>query len=781
MAEKKWQKCRAIFCKTCIFSPFQYQSFLNMKNPFSGPDVVADDFFFSDTAGLLNSLPDAILLLTTSFKLATCNKVAQEKIRVNHTCSLTPGLSLPDLVPGRQSAFFKTLLQDVLAGRPRTIDGFPGLALEGEEDCACSFLPVFDESGQVSAITLSVRRKHVQSEADRAIQEAEERWQFAFEASNQAAWDWNMQTNEVIYSNSYKKMYGFLGDELSNDLSEWEKRIHPDDRGRIEAAVREHTQSDNPYYETTYRIQLKNGDYKWIMARGKLLSKDGQGQPLRMIGTHTDLTQTLNTKEEIRQMNERFHYAARASSQALWEWNAVNGEAYVSPSFTEMFGWKADDNKHFDQWHQYVHPDDREATVAGYYRFLNQSTESIWESTYRFLKADGSYAFVNDRAYVLRDKTGKATKVIGATQDVTALKKAEEELVRSNQRYHNVLKATNELIWEWDMKTGEVFRPRESIQKVYGIEDETAVQTVSQWLSRIHPDDLERVNQTMAEIMRGCHQQTFELAYRFRRDDGGYNDIHGRGILLHDDDGQPVRMIGSEQNISERKRLEHELLQNELEMKKRINQATVDSQEQERTEIGRELHDNINQVLTTTKLYLELALESRDMAEELLRKSAANIGQVIAEIRQLSRSLMDPTIGDLGIVESVNDLIANINLTGKVHISFSVEPSIEILLSKKQKLTIFRIIQEALNNVIRHANATFVAVDIRRTNEAVDLVIKDDGTGFEPALIKKGAGLKNISNRAYLINGNFTLESKPGGGCAVNITFPIKNDQQKFE
>jgi len=724
---------------------------------------------------ILDNLPDAVVLVDKALTLVSFNHCAKERARQHLKKNIHAGMPLIELVPPARWPALSTIIKDVLSGKSRVTESHSLSRYEGEKIYENSFSPARDKSGEIVGILIRSVDITPHKNAERAMQEAEERWQFAFEASNQAAWDWNMQTNEVIYSSSYKKLYGFLGDDLKNELSEWQNRIHPEDKGRIEKAVEEHTQSDNPYYETTYRIQLKNGDYKWIMARGKLLSKDEEGKPLRMIGTHTDLTQTMQTKAEIRKMNERFHYATKASSQALWEWDAQTGEAYVSPSFTEMFGWDVDENKHFDQWHQYIHPNDQKETIETYYHTLRHTNESIWQATYRFLRADGSYVFVSDKAYILRNKKNEAIKVIGATLDVTALKKTEAELLKSNERYNIVIKATNELLWEWDLKTGEVYRHKEGIKKVYGLEDNSLVKTVALWMERIHPDDVGMVRQVMQSVMEGGeHMQTFEIEYRFQTGDGRYNDILGRGILLKDENGQPVRMIGSEQNISLRKRLERELLQNELEMKKRINQATVDSQEQERSEIGRELHDNINQVLTTTKLYLELAAANDEVAEELLKKSCVNIGNVIHEIRQLSRSLMDPTLGDLGIVDSINDLVGNLNFTKKVRITLDIEEAIENTLDKNQKLTIFRILQESLNNVVKHAGANFVTVSIGYNNDNIYLQVKDDGIGFLPESVKKGAGLKNITNRVYLINGHFAIESTPGNGSTVKINFPIK-------
>jgi signal transduction histidine kinase len=293
-------------------------------------------------------------------------------------------------------------------------------------------------------------------------------------------------------------------------------------------------------------------------------------------------------------------------------------------------------------------------------------------------------------------------------------------------------------------------------------------------MQRIHPDDRQYVNTILGEVLKGYHQQIFEIEYRFCRDDNSYAFIHGRGILLTDEEGKPVRMIGAEQDVSKRKRLENELLEKELENKKAINQATVDSQEQERGEIGKELHDNVNQVLTTTKLYLELALANEDLVKELIKKSSKNITTVINEIRQLSRSLMDPSLGDLGIVDSINDLIENIKLSPKIHISIEIAEEIENLLNKTHKLTVFRIIQESLNNIIKHAAAKFVTIQISHQNGMAELIVADDGKGFFQDSIKKGAGLKNITNRVYLINGTFSIDTTPGKGCRIKISFPIK-------
>jgi signal transduction histidine kinase len=123
---------------------------------------------------------------------------------------------------------------------------------------------------------------------------------------------------------------------------------------------------------------------------------------------------------------------------------------------------------------------------------------------------------------------------------------------------------------------------------------------------------------------------------------------------------------------------------------------------------------------------------------------------------------MDPSIGDLGLIDSIHDLTENINLTRKLHVSLDVGEEIEDLLDKNQKLTIYRIIQEALNNAIKHAQATSVLIRILHNASSAEVIIEDDGVGFNVKTVKKGAGLKNMQNRIYLINGEHRKYPEPG-------------------
>nr|MBA2745654.1 PAS domain-containing protein [Flavisolibacter sp.] len=347
------------------------------------------------------------------------------------------------------------------------------------------------------------------------------------------------------------------------------------------------------------------------------------------------------------------------------------------------------------------------------------------------------------------------------------------EIKTAKERFDLMLKATHDLIWDWDLETNQTYRDPEGLKNVYGLLDAARIPNIHKWLEFVHPDDLQKVSETLKNVVDSKKQNHFEIEYRFRKEDGSYSYVFDRGTIIRGANGKPLRMIGAAQDISERKRLEKELLNHELEHQKAINKATIETQELERREISKELHDNVNQVLTTTKLYLELALDNSELKDELISKSTKNIISVINEIRGLSRSLMDPSIGDLGLLASIHDLVESINLTGKIFVTLEADEKIELLFDSGQHLTVFRITQEALNNAIIHAQASKVKVVFTVSGQTAMVSIEDDGIGFDPEKVKPGMGLKNIQNRIYLINGKHKIESIPGKGSKILIEFPI--------
>ena len=226
------------------------------------------------------------------------------------------------------------------------------------------------------------------------------------------------------------------------------------------------------------------------------------------------------------------------------------------------------------------------------------------------------------------------------------------------------------------------------------------------------------------------------------------------------------------------KKAEEKLIRQELNKQKIIAQAIVDAQEKERAEIGKELHDNINQILSTTKLYLELAKNGNNQRLSLINRSAGNIHNAIHEIRNISRSLVPASIGDLGLQDSIADLVESIRTTKTIHVEFYPVGEFDQKISDKIKLMLFRIIQEQVSNVLKHSAARNLIIELvlEETNRSIELNITDDGKGFNPDKVrKKGLGLSNIMSRADLFGGKVTIQSASGRGCKLRVQIPIES------
>jgi signal transduction histidine kinase len=234
-----------------------------------------------------------------------------------------------------------------------------------------------------------------------------------------------------------------------------------------------------------------------------------------------------------------------------------------------------------------------------------------------------------------------------------------------------------------------------------------------------------------------------------------------------------THIICSINDITERKKLEQKLLTEKISQQRLLTQATLDGQEKERKEIGKELHDNIGQQLTTTKLFLDLAKTTADdNTNEMISLALKGISDVINEVRRMSRALVPPTLGDLGLVDSINDLIDSISRAQYLKIEFNYFDFNEDFVSDNKKLMLFRIIQEQLNNIVKHANAKNVTINLSDKESYLLLEVKDDGQGFNIKNIRKGLGLTNIRNRAELFGGTMHITSIPQQGCCLQVSIP---------
>jgi PAS domain S-box-containing protein len=227
-------------------------------------------------------------------------------------------------------------------------------------------------------------------------------------------------------------------------------------------------------------------------------------------------------------------------------------------------------------------------------------------------------------------------------------------------------------------------------------------------------------------------------------------------------------------DVTERILLEEELNQQRLSRQKQITEAVILAQEKERTEIGKELHDNVNQILGASNLYINTAMTDEEMRQELLERSTELVSNAINEIRKISKSLITPGLREIGLIESIGDIMDDLKLAkDKMVIDLDLQNISEEQIEDRRKLTLFRIVQEQLNNIVKHAEATRVLIRLSGEQDHIVLTIADNGVGFDVNRHRKGVGITNIISRAELFSGKVEIQSVPGEGCTLTVSLPM--------
>ncbi|HUM66257.1 MAG TPA: histidine kinase [Chitinophagaceae bacterium] len=341
------------------------------------------------------------------------------------------------------------------------------------------------------------------------------------------------------------------------------------------------------------------------------------------------------------------------------------------------------------------------------------------------------------------------------------------------EKYQGVMNATQEGIYEYDLKTTNI-KLSENIRKLLGEKDSIKKDGLNYWKEHIHPDDRDRI---LAEIktVYSTDAQSWQGEYRFFTARKEYKEISHRIFVLRDKD-QPYTIIGAVQDITAQRQLQREYLAQQLQIKNEITRNIIRAEERERDRWAQELHDNIAQMLGVVRLYVSMIRSQPEKREEMIQKTTDLVEQSITEIRQLSANLKPPVFEEEeeGLKSAIESLLANIGRVKPLHFSLDIDDEqSNRYLNNDQKLMIYRIIQEQLNNIVKYANASKVSIRIDIHPPTAVVMITDDGIGFEPDKLVTGIGLKNIRSRLNMFNGQLEIDSAPGKGCELRSAFQL--------
>lgn len=338
--------------------------------------------------------------------------------------------------------------------------------------------------------------------------------------------------------------------------------------------------------------------------------------------------------------------------------------------------------------------------------------------------------------------------------------------------YRFVTEITNDCLWEWNFLNKEIFWIDGGHKRVLGYPIQNALVPQIFWEDKIHPDDKDRVLEKLRITLAEGTSEEWNDQYRFKKADGEYAYVHDRGHIIYENN-IASRMIGATEDITDTVELGKKL---EEEMHTRQNQITaavLTAQENEREEIGNELHENVNQVLAVANMYVQLAEKNETNRASYLRQSSDLLISVMEKIRGISKTLVIPGSHIISLFENIRILVDDITSAHPIVIEFDPGTVTESELSESFQVNIFRIIQEQVNNIIKHSEATYATIFLTKTHNQMQVIISDNGNGVDMEVEKKGVGNININSRIELYGGTVSIISKPCEGYELRIEVPL--------
>ncbi len=389
----------------------------------------------------------------------------------------------------------------------------------------------------------------------------------AMEAAHAGAWEWDLKTDEVIWSDEIWSLYGLERVDQKPTFQLWSDTIHPDDR---ESAIQSISRAARNETELSveFRVLYSDGSVHWLMSRGKPLF-DNNGSTTHYIGTIIDITERKKMELELIESKLRYSYALDAAQSGIWEWNVKTDELSWSEQVWGLYGLKVNSLPLNNQLCvDTIYPDDREMVSWIIRDAVSNGIAASLE--YRTCHPDGSVHWLTSRGMPLHDAKGQVTRYIGTIIDITERKKIETELLERKKRMTFALEATNTGVWEWDVIADKVTWT-DNVWKLYGLEPNSKPATHKLCESNIHPDDRDLVfEQVMAAASKEIE---INIEYRVCYKDGSIHWLMCKGLPRYNADGQLKSYIGTVTDITSRKELLNQLLEGQTRLAQALDAA----------------------------------------------------------------------------------------------------------------------------------------------------------------------------------------------------------------
>jgi len=492
-----------------------------------------------------------------------------------------------------------------------------------------------------------------------------------------------------------------------------------------------------------------------------------------------EIEERKRSESALRLSKERFDLAVQGSKDGLWDWDITNNRLYFSPRLKDLLGYRDDEySESFETWVSNIHPQDYERVLNALNDHLKRG--KVYDVEYLHRNRGGRYRWHHSRGRATYDNDGQAVRMVGFISDIAERKLGEEALRKSEEKYRLLVKNLPSIVYR-GFKDWSVEFVDDKIEILTGYNLAEFNTRRIKWSDMIIEEDIEAARTVFIQALKA--DKSYVREYRIRNKAGVIHWIQDRGQIICDDNGEIEYVSGVFFDINEHKRTEEALRKSEKELRI-LSSQLLTAEETERKRIARELHDSIGQALSAIKFRVENTIE--EFRKDPLASNIESLEPIIPltqktieEVRRIVKDLRPSILDDLGILATIAWFCREFqNIYSTVSISREITVT-ENEIPVSLKTYLYRIMQEALNNVAKHSQADHVRLCLKKTNGRIELLIEDNGQGFNYGKAvyhknsMKGFGLASMKERAELSGGACTIKSAKGDGTSIRVLWPV--------
>jgi len=586
-----------------------------------------------------------------------------------------------------------------------------------------------------------------------ALERSESRFAHAVWGASVGFWDHDVATDTVHWWNDWCAGVDLNPCDDGPYSAQRDVNVHPDDLANFIDRYRALVDGRSDVYESEHRLRTRSGSWIWVMSRGRSTARDGRGRTVHTAGVTIDIDARKRMELALRDSEARLEAAIWGADLGLWDWKTEDDSLLWLSNWPTRFGIDEGVRRvRRDEWIDRVHPMDRQKYAAEDHALIYDGSDSA-ESDYRILSSSGDWRWVNVRTRVIeRNAAGTALRIVGACIDVDSRRRAEQTL-RTQAMILETMREGVVLV----TLDGRIEFTNPAFDRLFGRNSEDLA-----GFSVLELFNSSQV-QAPAAALEGLLEQRGRGGKRdmlFRRRDG--RQFAGEVLSAEIELSGEKRILIVVQDVSERRQLESEI---------------IEIANRERRRLGADLHDGLGQELTGISLMLRslakrAGLVTFEAAPEL-DEIITLVNHAIQSARKMALGISPVTLERGGLLPALQTLIGWSRSSHNIGVRLHLPVRSPLLIGESAAAHLYLIVQEAINNAVKHGRARSIAVTLRTSRALLFLSITDDGVGIaEDQARGAGMGIKLMEYRSAVIGGVMKIKRLPGGGTRIRCVCP---------